>query len=145
MPLPLAGVLAQALPGIAGVVNMVIDRVVPDPKAAAEAKLQVLRLEQGGELEAAKVQISAILAEAQSADPWTARARPMFLYVMYAVILLCIVGGVVGVWFPAQVGSAAQNVASLLGAIPESLWWLFGTGYLGYTGARSLDKWKGAK
>jgi len=22
-------------------------------------------------------------------------------------------------------------------------WWLFGAGYLGYTGARSFDKWRG--
>jgi len=29
---------------------------------------------------------------------------------------------------------------SVLGAIPENLWWLFGAGYLGYTGARSFDK-----
>jgi hypothetical protein len=34
-------------------------------------------------------------------------------------------------------------LTSLLMAIPESLWWLFGAGYLGYTGARSLDKWHG--
>ncbi len=27
--------------------------------------------------------------------------------------------------------------------MPESLWWLFGAGYLGYTGARSFDKWRG--
>jgi hypothetical protein len=30
----------------------------------------------------------------------------------------------------------------VLGAVPESLWWLFGAGYLGYTGARSFDKWR---
>ena len=27
--------------------------------------------------------------------------------------------------------------------IADSLWWLFGAGYLGYTGARSFDKWRG--
>jgi hypothetical protein len=31
----------------------------------------------------------------------------------------------------------------LLNAVPDSLWWLFGAGYLGYTGARSFDKWRG--
>ena len=36
--------------------------------------------------------------------------------------------------------TAGQNIANLLAAIPEELWWLFGTGYLGYTGARSFDK-----
>ena len=38
---------------------------------------------------------------------------------------------------------AAENLNKLLGAVPESLWWLFGAGYLGYTGARSFDKWRG--
>ncbi len=38
---------------------------------------------------------------------------------------------------------AAENLSKLLNAVPESLWWLFGAGYLGYTGARSLDKWRG--
>ena len=38
---------------------------------------------------------------------------------------------------------APENLNKLLGAVPESLWWLFGVGYLGYTGARSFDKWRG--
>ena len=37
----------------------------------------------------------------------------------------------------------ADNLSKLLNAVPESLWWLFGAGYLGYTGARSFDKWRG--
>ena len=51
---------------------------------------------------------------------------------------------------PGVVSGVAQNkyrLAShcfqLLNAVPESLWWLFGAGYLGYTGARSFDKWRG--
>ncbi len=63
---------------------------------------------------------------------------------MYAVILGCLAGGIVGIWWPAHVATASQNVAALLAAIPESLWWLFGAGYLGYTGARSFDKWRSA-
>jgi hypothetical protein len=88
--------------------------------------------------------MSAILGEAQSADPWTSRARPTFLYLMYGVIAAAFAGGILGIWFPAQVTQAADNIGRLLGAIPESLWWLFGAGYLGYTGARSFDKWRGA-
>ena len=42
-----------------------------------------------------------------------------------------------------QVFQAAENLSKLLNAVPESLWWLFGAGYLGYTGARSFDKWRG--
>lgn len=62
---------------------------------------------------------------------------------MYLVILSCVVGSILGIWWPAHVATVAQNVGALLTAIPESLWWLFGAGYLGYTGARSFDKWRG--
>lgn len=82
------------------------------------------------------------LAEAGSADPWTSRARLTLLYVIYGVILLCVVGSIVGIWWPEQLFQASKNLSNLLGAIPESLWWLVGAGYLGYTGARRLDKWR---
>ncbi|VFT12062.1 Protein of uncharacterised function (DUF3154) [Pseudomonas aeruginosa] len=80
--------------------------------------------------------LSAILAEANSADPWTSRARPTFLYVIYGVILLSVIGSIIGIWWPAEVFQAAENLSKLLNAVPESLWWLFGAGYLGYTGAK---------
>jgi len=76
-------------------------------------------------------------------DPWVTRARPAFLYVIYTVILLCVFGSIVGVWWPEKVLIAADNLRMLLGAIPEDVWWLFGAGYLGYTGARSYDKRQG--
>ncbi len=128
---------------LADTIGKVLDRVLPDPVARDKARAELARLQQEGALDEARAQLSAILAEAASPDPWTSRARPAFLYVMYAVILGCLAGGIVGIWWPAHVATAAQNVAALLGAIPESLWWLFGAGYLGYTGARSFDKWRG--
>ena len=137
--------IAALLPSLIPALGKVIDRVIPDKDAQSRARAELARMEQEGELRQTEVQISAILAEAQSRDKWTSRARPTFLYVMYGVILLAIVGGIIGIWFPDQVTTAAQNIANLLAAIPESLWWLFGTGYLGYTGARSVDKWKAAK
>lgn len=105
-----------------------------DEKAAAKAKLVNL------DLKRYEIQMSAIVAEAKSADPWTSRARPSFLYVIYAVIILCFVGGIIGIWFPNDVALAATNIKDLLAAIPDSLWALFGAGYLGYSGARSYDK-----
>ena len=135
----MTALLSAVIPDI---VDKVLDRVLPDPAARERANQELLRLTQEGELAETRTQLSAILAEAQSADRWTARARPAFLYVMYVVILLCFGGGVAGIWWPAQVATAAQNIANLLAAIPDSLWWLFGTGYLGYTGARSLEKLK---
>lgn len=136
---------ALLLPALlAEAAGKVLDRVLPDPVARAKARAELVRLQQEGALDEVRAQLSAILAEAASPDPWTSRARPAFLYVMYAVIVGCLVGGIIGIWWPSQVAVAAQNVSALLGAIPESLWWLFGAGYLGYTGARSFDKWRGA-
>lgn len=120
-----------------------IDNLFTSDKERDEAKLKLIALEKTGALEELKVSMSAILAEAQSPDPYTSRARPTFLYVMYGAICVCFLGSIVGIWFPTHVATAAANLGNLLNAIPESLWWLFGAGYLGYTATRSFDKWKG--
>jgi hypothetical protein len=129
---------------IVGVGLKIRDKVIQDPAQRDAAKIELLKQQQTGALEEMKVSLSAIVAEAQSTDPWTSRARPTFLYIMYAVIVLAILGGIAGIWAPEPVAKAADNVHKLLAAIPDSLWWLFGSGYLGYTGARSFDKWRGA-
>lgn len=135
--------LPVLIPALAPLVAQMIDRLLPDPAAREQAKVALLAQEGRQALSEMEVALSAILAEAQSADPWTSRARPTFLYVMYAAIGLCFGGGVLGIWWPDHVTIAAQNISNLLGAIPDDLWWLFGAGYLGYTGARSFDKWRG--
>jgi hypothetical protein len=138
----MAALLATLAPLIADIAK----RLLPeDPEAAHKARLALLEAEEGGRLAELQASLGAILAEAQSADPWTSRARPTFLYVMYVVIALAFVGGIIGVWFPHHVDLAAANIGKLLAAIPDSLWWLFGAGYLGYTGARSFDKWRGTE
>lgn len=137
-----APVLAALIPGVFDAASRVLDRIIPDPEARERAKLALLQADGQQALAEMQVSLSAILAEAQSADPWTSRARPTFLYVVYVVILLCVAGSIIGIWWPGEVFQAAQNLSRLLNAVPESLWWLFGAGYLGYTGARSFDKWK---
>lgn len=127
---------------ILGIGGKLIDRLIPDPEKKAQAQIELAKMAQQGELEEMKVQLSAILAEAQSADPWTSRARPSFLYVMYAMILASIPMGVVFAFRPDVVGATINGMGAWLGAIPEELWWLFGAGYLGYTGARTMDKRK---
>jgi hypothetical protein len=130
--------------GVASPLFGLIDNLFTSDEERAAAKLKVLEMEQRGDLDSMKVQLSAILAEANSRDPWTSRARPTFLYLIYAIILLCVFGAIIGIWWPDHVATAASNLTNLLMAIPESLWWLFGAGYLGYTSARSFDKWRGA-
>ena len=135
------------LPVLAGLltplVGQLIDRLFPDPAEREKAKLALIQQEGQQALKEMEVQLSAIVTEAASPDPWTSRARPTFLYVMYAVIGLRFVGGILGIWWPEHATTAAQNIANLLGAIPDDLWWLFGAGYLGYTGVRGFEKMKG--
>eukprot|EP01136_Pigoraptor_vietnamica_P031876 Opistho-1_new@93016 len=78
-----------------GPIAGLIDKIIPDPKARDAAKLELLKLEGTQEMEAIRTQLSAIVAEAQSTDPWTSRARPSFLYVMYALLLWAIPMGLI--------------------------------------------------
>ncbi|MEO5867688.1 MAG: holin family protein [Sphingomonas sp.] len=131
------------LDGIIGPIAGLIDKIIPDPKARDEAKLKLLDLQGTQEMEQAKTQISAIMAEAQSADPWTSRARPSFLYVMYALLLWSIPMGLIAAAQPQMARDIATGMNAYLNGIPQPLYALFGTGYLGYTVARQWGKANG--
>ena len=82
------------------------------------------------------------LEEARSQDKWTSRGRPMFLYVVYVFLLSAIPIGILSVFSPVAAERIATGANAWLSAIPESMWYLFGAGYLGYGAFRSFDKWK---
>ena len=128
--------------GIIGPLAALIDKIIPDPRARDAAKLELLKLQGTQDMEALRTQIASILAEAQSPDPWTSRARPSFLYVMYAIILWAIPMGLIAAVQPSVADGIAKGMNNYLGGIPDSLWGLFGTGYLGYTAARQWGKVK---
>lgn len=129
--------------GLLGPLTTVIDRVLPDREARDRAKLELLRLEGTQAAEAIETQLSAIVAEAQSPDPWTSRARPGFLYVMYALLLWALPMGLIAAFRPEAADAIAAGMRAYLEGIPEPLYALFGTGYLGYTAARQWGKIKG--
>lgn len=131
------------LEGLIGPIAGLIDKIIPDPKARDEAKLKLLALQGTQDMEQVKTQISAIVAEAQSPDRWTSRARPSFLYVMYALLLWAIPMGLIAAVQPVMARDIAAGMNAYLAGIPEPLYALFGTGYLGYTVARSWGKAKG--
>ncbi|GAA0733308.1 holin family protein [Sphingomonas japonica] len=131
--------------GIVGPIAGLIDKIIPDPKARDAAKLELLKLQGSQEMEGLRTQLSAIVAEAQSADPWTSRARPSFLYVMYALLLWSIPMGLIGAASPDMGAAIARGMTAYLRGIPEELYALFGTGYLGYTAARAWGKAKGVE
>ncbi len=78
-------------------------------------------------------------------DPFTRRARPTFLYVMYGLLLAAVPVGLLAAVRPAAAQAIAAGMRAYFAAIPEPLYALFGTGYLGYTVAREWGKAKGAR
>jgi len=135
----------MAFDPITGLLNIgekLLDKVIPDKQAAAELKRKMVEMEVNGELEELKTRYSAIVAEAQSSDPWTSRARPSFLYVIYVMILAAIPMGIVGAFRPEIAAAITEGVGTWLTSIPDSLWALFGAGYLGYGAMRTIDKRK---
>ncbi|WP_033072969.1 holin family protein [Sphingopyxis sp. MWB1] len=130
--------------GLIGPIARLIDKIIPDPEARDRAKLELLKLESSQEMETIRTRMSAIIAEADSQDPWTSRARPSFLYVMYALLLWAIPMGLIAAARPDMARAIAEGMNAYLSGIPEPLYALFGTGYLGYTAARAWGKAKGA-
>ena len=128
-----------------GPLASIIDKIIPDKQARAEAKLELLKLEGTQELRQIEARLSAIVTEARSPDPWTSRARPSFLYVMYAMILFALPMGVLSAFSPAAAQGVGAGIAGYLSGLPEELYALFGTGYLGYTAARQWGKVKGTE
>ncbi len=133
------------LEALIGPIAQLIDKIIPDPAARDRAKLELLKTQGSQEMETLKTQLSAIVAEAQSSDPWTSRARPSFLYVMYALLLWAIPMGLIAAVQPETARGIAGGMNAYLSGIPEPLYALFGTGYLGYTAARTWGKIKGVE
>jgi len=122
-----------------------IDKLIPDPAQKAAAQLELLKAERQGGLDEIKTGLSAILAEAQSADPYTSRARPSFLYVVYVLVLWSIPMGILSVFNAEAAAQLASGAKAWLEAIPEHLWSVFGFVMGGYIAGRSIEKIKGGK
>ena len=133
------------LDAIIAPVSKLLDKIIPDPQARDRAKLELLKLQGDQEMQAIGAQMQAIVAEAQSPDPWTSRARPSFLYVMYVMILWALPMGLIAAFRPDAARAIASGINGYLNGLPEPLYALFGTGYLGYTAARQWGKIKGVE
>ena len=134
---PLAESLIAPLAGL-------LDRVIPDPAARDQAKLALMDLQGSQELAMVNARLTGIVAEASSSDPWTSRARPSFLYVMYVIILWSLPMGLIAAVNPAIASAITLGMTTYLAAVPQPLYTLFGAGYLGYTAARQWGKVAGS-
>jgi hypothetical protein len=124
-------------------IGKAIDRFVPDPAQRDAAKLAMYQAEKAGNMEEVKIAMSAILAEANSTDPWTSRARPSFLYVVYILLLFGLPMGVLSAFRPEIALAVAAGFKAWLAAIPPELYLLFGTVMTGYGIQRTVEKVKG--
>jgi len=124
-------------------ISHLIDKLIPDREAAAKAKIELIKTENQQALQELQISVSAILAEANSTDPWTSRARPSFLYVIYILILSSIPMAIVHAYSPETAAGLTNGFHAWLKAIPEPYLQLFGVGYLGYTTGRTWEKVKG--
>ena len=121
----------------------IIEKAIPNQVERDRAKLELLAVTRSPEMEQLVTRLSAIANEAHSPDPWTSRARPGFLYVMYAMILWALPMGILGAISPDTARSVAAGMNAYLNGLPEPLYALFGTGYLGYAAMRQWGKVRG--
>ena len=96
-----------------------LDKIIPDPKARDAAKIELMKLQNSQELELLSTQLSAIVAESASNDPWTSRARPSFLYVMYALLMWSIPMGLIAAVQPQMAHDIAAGMNRYLNGLPE--------------------------
>ncbi len=89
----------------------VIDRLWPDPVQAAQAKLELMKLQQSGELTQIAGQLEINKAEASNPNPFTSGWRPFIGCVCGAGFALQFVIGPLGEW----VSMLIQKSLGLLG------------------------------
>lgn len=111
-------------PALLSAIAGIVDKLIPDPAAAAAAKLELFRLEKAGELAELNGAVAIIVAEASG--NWLQRSwRPL---------LMLWFGGLIGArWF----GYSAPNLA------PDEyleLWAIVKIGIGGYVIGRSVEK-----
>ncbi len=133
----------DAIGAAAKLIDDGINKIWPDPAAKASAEATIIKAQTEAALAQLQISLSAILAEAQSTDKWTSRARPSFLYVIYILILAGIPMGVLWAFEPSYADRIATGLQRWLAAIPDGLWATFGLGYSGYAVARSVEKSRG--
>jgi hypothetical protein len=116
----------------------IIDKIIPDPAAKAEATRKLLEIQQTGELAEVEAAMNVVVAEAKSEHALTSQWRPITMLVFTAIV--------------ANNYIIAPYLAAMFGwnvmlEMPEQLWNLLSIGIGGYIVGRSSEKaiknWKG--
>ena len=116
----------------------IIDKIIPDPEAKAEATRKLLEIQQAGELAEVEAAMNGVVAEAKSEHALTSQWRPITMLVFTAIV--------------ANNYIIAPYLAAIFGwsvtlEMPDQLWNLLSIGIGGYVVGRSSEKaiknWKG--
>lgn len=132
--------ITQTISSVSSLFDDLINKIWPNPEDKAKAEAIAVAATAQSAIQQLQAAQSVMLAEAQSADKWTSRARPSFLYVMYVMILASIPFGIVTAVAPGVGANITTGLKLWLAAIPAPLWDLFQVVALGYMGARTLEK-----
>jgi hypothetical protein len=133
------------LTDLIGAATKILERVLPDPKARAEALLKLKEMEQAGEL--AKLNADLVIisgqnevnkAEASNPHLFVSGARPFVLWVCASALAVQLVIGPLVVW-----GSALANHPVQLPAMQTELLTTLLIGMLGLGGMRTLERLNG--
>lgn len=116
----------------------VIDRVWPDPTQAAAAKLELIKLQQSGELQAMAGQLEINKVEAANASVFVSGWRPFIGWVCGAACAWNWIGLKVALFVAAYVGHELKLAPADLSEMMPVLF-----GMLGIGGLRTIEKING--
>lgn len=123
-----------AISAILDIGSKVLDRVFPDPAQAAQAKLEMYRMEQAGELQQIMGQIEINKVEAGSESTFVSGWRPASGWICNAGLAYTFLVRPIGSWIAAAKGWPAPPEIDV-----ETLLVLLGS-LLGIGGLRTLEK-----
>ena len=137
------GLLGSVVKGAAGIVGGDIvtkaAEVIDAISGKAETDPELRKLLENSKLEMARIGLAdaegarLLIREAQkSEDAYVRRARPTFLYLMYVILLL--------IYVPPVIRSVFTGEVPIFPEVPEPLFYLFGTAFLGYSTLRESGK-----
>lgn len=126
------------LTSILGIGEKLIDKLLPDPKAKAEALMKLKELEQSGDLAVIAGQVEINKIEAANANPFVSGARPFIMWVCGGALAIQLIIAPLVMW-----GALAVGKPIVLPVMQTELLTTLLVGLLGLGGLRTVEKLNG--
>lgn len=125
---------------VLGIGAKLIDKLIPDPKAKAEALQKLSELEQSGDLQVIAGQVEINKIEAASPNVFISGWRPAVGWVLAAGLAVMLVIGPLMAWGSALAGRPMEQPT-----MPVEVIMALSTSLLGLSGMRTWEKFKGVE